>query len=117
MIIVGQDIATLTLGRLIAIGLMVLVVIIALFSLKGFIRTIISCILLIIAMAHYTVLALSTRYVNITILPLLIVERYREYSVFYVDYGQLSILLLLLLWRNKIKSIKTLIRRINYKHS
>lgn len=110
MITAGQDVVTLALGRLIALSLMTLVVVIALFSLRGFVRAIVSCILLIITITHYALLALNTRYVNITILPFLIVERYREYSVFYVDCGQVSILLLLLLWRDKVKFIKTLIR-------
>ena len=99
-------------GRLIALSIAALLVIIAFFNVKGLVKVFVSCLFLLIAMAHYAILVFTASYADILVLPLIVVESSRGHSVFYIDYGQLSALLLVLLWRSEVKSsLKTLLKR------
>ncbi|MEM4490300.1 MAG: hypothetical protein QW816_01690 [Desulfurococcaceae archaeon] len=99
---IGLSEGVFLLSRLLAILLITVVFIHALFDSKK-IRLITSTILVLIGGLHYAVLFSISRYVVITIYPLIIVEHSDAGSAFYLDFGQLSIILLLILWRDRIK--------------
>lgn len=94
----------LLLSRMIAVLLIAAAFIYALFDSKKM-RLITSIILVLTGGLHYVVLFSISRYVDIIIYPLVVIERSNSGSVFYLDLGQLSVVLLLMLWRDKIKSI------------
>ena len=97
----------LLLGRLIAVLVLVLVFIYALFEPRKRLRLIISLLLAMIIIAHYFILLSISSYAVVSLYPLIVVESTTNGSVFYVDFGQLSIIILITLWRHEVKSLIT----------
>ncbi len=79
-----------------------LILIIALFEVKGLVKIIVSIISLLILLLHYSIVINLTRYEEITLLPLFLIESTRNGSVVMIDYGQLVIIGLLYIWRKKL---------------
>ncbi|MEM0003780.1 MAG: hypothetical protein QXE10_00990 [Desulfurococcaceae archaeon] len=109
MIYLSEDI--LSLSRLIAVLILILAFIYALFETRRTPRLIISILLVLITLMHYIILLHVSSYVEIYFYPLVIVESTSNGSVFYVDFGQLSVILLIALWRDKAKLLINKFRR------
>lgn len=100
---IGQDV--IALQKVIALCVLLLLVIISFFSVKGVVKIIVSLIALFVTVAHYTVLLSLTKYVKIMMYPFVITESTSVGSVFYVDIGQLSLALLLVAWRAELRDL------------
>lgn len=109
MIYLGEDI--LSLSRLIAVLILILAFIYALFETTRTPRLIMSILLVLITLMHYIILLHVSSYVEIYFYPLVIVESTSNGSVFYIDFGQLSVILLIVLWRDKVKLLINKFRR------
>jgi len=90
-------------SQVIAILILLVVIIAAFFEIKGIIRDVVTILLLLLAiMNYYVIYVVSTKGVLISIYPLLVVEKYGGYGSIYLDFGQISLLVTLVLWRKEI---------------
>lgn len=99
VVYIGQDL--LVLQTLVAFTVLILLVILSFFELKGVIKFVVSFLLLMILVIHYLIVLYLLEYLDISIYPLLIVEHSKDGSAFYFDYGQLALIALMLTWREK----------------
>jgi len=92
------------LSRAIAVFIVVVIVMFAIFEVKGVIRDVITALLLLIAIMNYlAVYHVSVeRAVKVRLYPLVIVEEYGNYGALYPDISQISLLTILLLWRREV---------------
>ncbi|MEM0045002.1 MAG: hypothetical protein QXH02_07865 [Desulfurococcaceae archaeon] len=103
MVGICQDIFVLQ--KAIAVGVLVLLIIVSFFSIKSVVKIVVSFIALFVAIAHYAVLSSLTKYVKVMIYPFIVTESTSSGSVFYVDIGQLILVLLLLAWRAELHDL------------
>jgi len=83
--------------------LVLLLLILAIFELKFWVKLLTSLTSLAVLALHYWALTLLTRYENVVLLPLLVLESGRTgFAAVSPDYGQLMILLLIVLWRREL---------------
>jgi len=83
--------------------LVLLLLILAIFELKFWIKFLTSLVSLVVLALHYWALMLLARYENVVLLPLLVLESSRSgFAAVSPDYGQLMILLLIVLWRREL---------------
>lgn len=99
MISISQDI--IVLQKVIAIGILLLLIIVSFSSPKSPMKIVATFITLFVIVAHYAVLLSFTKYVNVAIYPFIVIESASGGSVLYVDFGQLLLVLLLIAWRNE----------------
>lgn len=69
---------------------------------RGLARIVLTVALMLVLLLHYVALAMISRFVYISFLPLMIIESTREGSVIYPDLGQIIALTLLVAWRKQI---------------
>ncbi len=67
-------------------------------------KYIITTTLLLITGINYTIIAMLTKYETINILPLVIIETSHGYSTTSIDFGQISIIILAIIWRKQLYS-------------
>ncbi len=92
----------------IAVIIIVSMIIYVLFNTR-YTKYLITILLLTLAVINYAVLAQLTSYETVKILPLTIIETKNNYSTLSIDFGQVSIIILALMWRRKIiEKLKTL---------
>ena len=83
--------------------LVLLLLILAIFELKFWLKLSASLISLAVITLHYWALTLLARYENVVLLPLLVLESGRTgFAAVSPDYGQFMILLLIVLWRREL---------------
>lgn len=95
------------LQRVIAVLVITLLLTVAIFGLRGSVKIFATVLLLIMTIAHYIVVFSVAKYVKVTLYPFILVEESPEGAVFYIDLGQLSVISLLLVWRNEITKFIT----------
>lgn len=74
----------------------------ALFGSKGFRRYIVTWMIIVLIILHYSIVLVVSRIAKVTILPLIIIERDTYGGSIYPDYGQLAVLVLITLWRKEV---------------
>jgi len=99
----------LVLSQIIAVLVLLIIVLIAIFDVRGVVREVLTLMLLISIIINYGIVyAVSKSGVSITIYPLFITEQYNAYGSFYPDLSQISLLLILIMWRRELlKILKT----------
>jgi len=92
------------LSRAISVLILLVVVITAFLENKGIVRYVLTLLLLIIATMNYLVVYLISHEhrVSVHVYPLFIVEQCGDYGSFYPDFGQISLLVVLILWRREV---------------
>lgn len=100
---IGQDV--IVLQKTIALCLLMLLIIASFFNVRGIVKIVFSFITLFVAVAHYTVLLSLTRYVKVVVYPFIVTESTSNGSIFYVDLGQLLLVLLLVVWRSELRDV------------
>ncbi len=91
-------------------ALIVLAIIIYVLFTNRYVKYILTGLLLIITLLHYTLLAMAATLETLRILPLTIIETNKlGYSTATIDIGQITIIALLIMWRkNLVTWMKTL---------
>lgn len=83
--------------------LIVLVAIVAtLLETKKPVKYVFTALTTLLIVVNYAIVAMLLPYEQISIYPLLIVERYGEASSAWIDYGQLGVISLLIVWRREL---------------
>ncbi|MEM4601501.1 MAG: hypothetical protein QW808_01205 [Desulfurococcaceae archaeon] len=100
LIFIGQEV--LMLHKLVALLMFVLLVMISLLEMKGLTKLLLSIVLASLFITNYLVLLYISRYVDLAVYPLFVVESTSKGSTLYIDLGQVSALLAALIWRNSI---------------
>lgn len=90
------------LHKLVALLMFVLLVMISLLEMKGLTKLLLSIVLASLFITNYLVLLYISRYVDLAVYPLFVVESTSKGSTLYIDLGQVSALLAALIWRNSI---------------
>jgi len=85
--------------------LILLLVIASIFEFNKLVKTILSIIALIVTILHYHILYLLTSIENIAIYPFIVIESTKHGSTLSLDYGQLMILSIILIWRRELWSL------------
>jgi len=92
--------------------IIIFLVIGALFELRYWSKIVMSIIALSITILHYYVLYLVSRYLEIIPIPFAIIEVNDKGSAVSIDYGQLMILFLIIIWRSEVRKGLTWIREL-----
>ncbi len=79
-----------------------LIIVVSLFEMRRIVRIGTTLLSAIIVILHYYLLYILSRYESVTLYPLIIVEGTVKGSTFMIDYGQIIVLGLIYIWRNKI---------------
>ncbi|RLG83196.1 MAG: hypothetical protein DRO40_05450 [Thermoprotei archaeon] len=88
--------------EIIAILIIASIVIYILFTNK-LVKYILTVLLILISILHYTLLAIISSLENITLLPLILIEtNIHGYSTITIDLGQAALIALIVMWRKKI---------------
>jgi hypothetical protein len=96
-----------------AVVLLVELGFILLVGLKGWRKYVITWLSLALMILHYSVIYTISLYAKVAILPLIVVEHDSYGGSLYVDYGQLAVLTLLLVWKKEIsKTLGNLTARL-----
>lgn len=95
----------------IAIAVFTVLVTISLFKVKGFIKNLVSVLLISIMLFHYLIVYTLLEYIDVDLYPLIIVEKTQHGSTLYLDLGQISAITLLLTWRREVVNLVTKISR------
>lgn len=103
MITISQEV--LALHRLASLLIFTMLFIVSLFRLRGPMRAVVSLLLLVLIYVHYFIVLYISRYVSLSIYPLVIVESTPKGSTLYVDVGQVSALCEVLIWRKSVRRI------------
>ncbi|MGB9826958.1 hypothetical protein IMZ38_02305 [Thermosphaera chiliense] len=85
-----------------AVLLLAILAFILLAGVKGWRRYVVTWLSLVLIILHYTVISIISKYAKVTVLPLIVVEHDSYGGSLYVDYGQLAILTILIVWRREI---------------
>lgn len=83
--------------------LLIILIVVSFFEVKGLVKWIISILLVSFIIVHYMITLYISQYVELRVYPLFIVESTVKGSAFYLDYGQLSFISILIAWRKEIK--------------
>jgi len=99
--------------EIIAILIIASIVIYILFTNK-LVKYILTVLLILISILHYTLLAIISSLENITLLPLILIEtNIHGYSTITIDLGQAALIALIVMWRKKIfKTIEAIKNKI-----
>ena len=102
--------------EIIAILIIASIVIYILFTNK-LVKYILTVLLILISILHYTLLAIISSLENITLLPLILIEtNIHGYSTITIDLGQAALIALIVMWRKKIfKTIEAIKIKFLYK--
>ena len=88
--------------EIIAILIIASIIIYILFTNK-LIKYVLTVLLILVSILHYTLLAVISSLENITILPLILIEtNIHGYSTITIDLGQAALIALIVMWRKKI---------------
>ncbi len=87
-----------TLGEALCVVILLLVLLASFIELNKTGKMILSATSLVVIILHYYIYLLLSKYEGVTILPLFIRETRNGYSVYSLDYGQLLILAVILLY-------------------
>lgn len=99
------------LSQIIAILILLVIIIVALFEIQGIVRDVLTVMFLMLMIINYGVIyAVAESGVSITIYPLTIVEQYDPYGSIYPDLGQISLLIILIMWRRELLKYLKLLR-------
>lgn len=90
------------LHKLVALLMFILLVMISLLEVKGLAKLALSVVLASLIITNYLVLIYISRYVDLAIYPLFVVESTSKGSTLYIDLGQVSALLVALIWKSSI---------------
>lgn len=90
------------LHKLVALLAFALLVIISLLEVRGLAKLLLSIVLASLIITNYLILLCISRYVDLAIYPLFVVESTSKGSTLYIDLGQVSALLAAQIWRNRI---------------
>jgi len=98
------------LSQIIAVLVLLVIVVVAIFEVRGVVRDVLTFMLFMLITINYGIVyAMSKSGVSITIYPLFLTEQYNAYGSLYPDLGQISLLLILIMWRRElIKYFKNL---------
>ncbi|WP_448578250.1 hypothetical protein [Thermosphaera sp.] len=97
-----------------AVILLAILAFLLLAGVRGWRRYVITWLSLVLIILHYSVVITISRYVKVTVLPLILVEHDSYGGSLYVDYGQLAALTILVVWRKEIsRAIKKLVDRFS----
>ena len=102
--------------EIIAILIIASIIIYILFTNK-LIKYVLTVLLILVSILHYTLLAVISSLENITILPLILIEtNIHGYSTITIDLGQAALIALIVMWRKKIfKTIEAIKIKFLYK--
>ena len=99
------------LSQIIAILILLVIIIVALFEIQGIVRDVLTVMFLMLMIINYGVIyVVAESGVSIAIYPLTIVEQYDPYGSIYPDLGQISLLFILIMWRREILKYLKLLR-------
>jgi glucan phosphoethanolaminetransferase (alkaline phosphatase superfamily) len=99
------------LSQIIAILILLVIIIVALFEIQGIVRDVLTVMFLMLMIINYGVIyAVAESGVSIAIYPLTIVEQYDPYGSIYPDLGQISLLFILIMWRRELLKYLKLLR-------
>ncbi|MEM4718328.1 MAG: hypothetical protein QXE81_06215 [Desulfurococcaceae archaeon] len=101
MIRIDPDIIMLSIS--VAIMIFIVLLIYAILGLRKYIKVVISILLIAISISHYNILIYLLRYLKISLYPFIIVESTEQGSVLYPDIGQISLLIVVIIWRDKVR--------------
>ncbi|MEM4436389.1 MAG: hypothetical protein QXO22_05495 [Thermosphaera sp.] len=73
-----------------------------LFGSRGFRRYIVTWMIIVLIILHYSIVLVVSGIAKVTILPLVIIEHDSYGGSIYPDYGQLAVLVLIILWRKEV---------------
>ncbi|OYT39438.1 MAG: hypothetical protein B6U89_04120 [Desulfurococcales archaeon ex4484_58] len=82
--------------------IIVFLILASILELKFLTKIVLSILSSIIAILHYYVLILVSKYESIALIPLFIVESTKKGSVLSLDYGQIMFIVLIVLWRKEL---------------
>lgn len=88
--------------EILCILILIILFILALFDLKLIVKTIVTVLSIVTLGLHYYVLILVSQHVEVILLPFILIESTRYGSVFSIDFGQLILILIIILWRREI---------------
>ncbi len=92
--------------------LIILIIAYSLIEAKGMGKIILTLLSAPAILVHYLVLFLVSKYEEISVLPLFIVERTPYGAAFSIDFGQILVIVLIYMWRKQIITrIKRFIKR------
>ncbi len=92
------------LSRAISVFILLVVVITAFLESKGIVRYILTLLLLMITTMNYLVIYLVSQELGVLVhfYPLFVVEQYGDHGAFYPDLGQISLFVMLILWKREV---------------
>ncbi len=90
------------LQEIVCIAIIVLLILSSILEIKLWSKILLSIVSGIIAVLHYYVLYMVSRYESIIFYPLIYIEATKHGSTFTIDYGQLMIILIIFLWRRRL---------------
>lgn len=104
--------------EIIAFLIIVSIIVYILFANK-LIKYILTLLLILISLLHYSLLVTISPLEKITILPLILIEtNIYGYSTITIDFGQVALIALIVMWRRKIfKTIEAIKIRLTYREN
>ncbi len=100
-------------GQVLCLGLIILVILASIIELNKLGRLILSSISLLVAVIHYYTLTLLLKYESIVLLPFLVIEDHGKYSAVSLDYGQILLIMVVVLYHREVwRTIMEAYRRL-----